>query len=144
MHDSSAMPVIGIGTVELKVKRSPDETGPHAHDVLQLKDVLHVPGSVCNIIGVPILDDYNVVAGPIPTDTRGTITDREGNAVAYFPEEGELFQVQLSDPPIGREVGPTPFEPSKTYIIDVQWPDSERAKWEASRGIARQRTVEQK
>lgn len=39
------MPVIGIGTVELQVRRSPGskETGP-----LVLENVLHIPDALCN------------------------------------------------------------------------------------------------
>ena len=37
--------VIGIGTVELQVQRSPKESGTHT---LVLEDVLHIPEAICN------------------------------------------------------------------------------------------------
>lgn len=136
----SPVPVIGIGTVELKVKRSPNASGPRAHSVLRLSNVLHAPASVCNIIGAPILDRYKVAVGPVKFG-QGHITDRDGKVVAYFPDEGRFLQVKLSGPPVGPKVGPTPFDPSVHYLINARWADSERAKWEASRVSSLQPTA---
>ena len=56
--------VEGIGTVELQTKRSPNRSGRDSHGILRLMNVLHVPSALCNIIGGPILEEYNVTNGP--------------------------------------------------------------------------------
>lgn len=126
-------PVVGIGTVELPVKRSPRATGMRSHGILRLRNVLHVPTSICNVIGSPILDEYDVSTGPSLRNTNGTIVDKQGRIVAYFDPRAKFFEVRLSGPPVGPRVGPTPFDPSAMYWINVRWADSEREKWEASR-----------
>ncbi|KAM6508473.1 hypothetical protein FALCPG4_018320 [Fusarium falciforme] len=125
-------PVVGIGTVELPVKRSPRATGPRSHGILRLRDVLHVPTGICNVIGSPILDEYDIHTGSSMQNTKGTIIDKQGRTVAYFEPRGKFFQVRLSGPPVGPRVGTTPFDPSAMYWINVRWADSEREKWEAS------------
>ncbi|KAH7114850.1 hypothetical protein EDB81DRAFT_295166 [Dactylonectria macrodidyma] len=123
--------VVGIGTVNLPTKISPNKTGPRSHGTLRLKNVLHAPGIICNIIGRPILNDYNVVT----RGTSGTITNlSDSRPVAYFKPETEgvrLFEVRLSGPPVGPKVGPSPFDPSTTYFIRASWPDSERERFAA-------------
>ncbi|KAI1484746.1 hypothetical protein F5X96DRAFT_663086 [Biscogniauxia mediterranea] len=128
--DGSKVKVIGIGTVNLPTEISPN----HSHGTLRLKNVLHTPSTICNIIGCPILNDYGIV-------TRGigiveTITNlSDSRPVAYFkPDETEevrLFEVRLSGPPVGPKVGPSPFDPSAVYCIHVLWPDSERERFAA-------------
>ncbi|SPO04349.1 uncharacterized protein DNG_07034 [Cephalotrichum gorgonifer] len=131
----SGSPVVRIGTVELPVKRSPRATGARAHGILRLRNVLHVPTATCNVIGNPILDEYRVTMSGSRQDTKGAIVDRRGRNVANFDPRAILFQVRLSGPPVGPRVGPSPFDPSILYMINVRWPDSERDKWEASRGV---------
>lgn len=128
----SEMPVVGIGTVELPVEQSPSATGPRSHGVLRLCNVLHVPRSICNVIGSPILDEYDISTGGHLGNAKGTIVDNRGRTVAYFDSRAKLFEVKLSDPPVGPQVGPTPFNPSAMYYVNVLWADSEREKWEAS------------
>ncbi|RTE67980.1 hypothetical protein BHE90_017643, partial [Fusarium euwallaceae] len=125
-------PVVGIGTVELPVKRSPRATGPRSHGILRLRDVLHVPTGICNVIGSPILDEYDIHTGSSMQNIKGTIIDKQGRTVAYFEPRGKFLQVRLSGPPVGPRVGTTPFDPSAMYWINVRWADSEREKWEAS------------
>ncbi|KAH7114902.1 hypothetical protein EDB81DRAFT_297151 [Dactylonectria macrodidyma] len=71
-------PVVGIGTVELPVKRSPRATGPRSHGILRLRNVLHVPTGICNVIGSPILDEYDIHTGSSMKNTKGTIIDKQG------------------------------------------------------------------
>ncbi|KAH7109127.1 hypothetical protein EDB81DRAFT_863335 [Dactylonectria macrodidyma] len=108
-------PVVGIGTVGLPVKRSPRATG------------------ICNVIGSPILDEYDIHTGSSVQNTKGTIIDKQGRTVAYFDPHGKFFQVRFSGPPVGPRVGPMPFDPSAMYWMNVRWADGEREKWEASR-----------
>ncbi|EXA29337.1 hypothetical protein FOVG_19161 [Fusarium oxysporum f. sp. pisi HDV247] len=129
--DGSELKVIGIGTVTLLTKVSPNKTGPRSHGTLRLTNVLHVPSVVCNIIGQPILEGYNIITRGI----EGTITNlSDGRSVAYFKRQIEAashFEVRLSGPPIGPKVGPSPFKPSEVYYIRASWPDGERERFAA-------------
>ncbi|CAG7558039.1 unnamed protein product [Fusarium equiseti] len=133
MTGETRAPVVGIGTVELPVKRSPTATGPRSHGILRLRNVLHVPTLICNIIGSPILDEYTIHTDFNDKDTKGTIKDKHGRNAAYFDSRLKLFQVRLSGPPVGPRVGPAPLEVSKLYVINVLWADDEREKWEELR-----------
>ncbi|KAH7230882.1 hypothetical protein BKA59DRAFT_535803 [Fusarium tricinctum] len=110
--DGSELKVIGIGTVALLTKASPNRTGPRSHGTLRLTNVLHVPSAICNIIGQPVVERYNIITRGI----EGTITDlSDGRSVAYFKRQMEAaknFEIRLSGPPIGPKVGPSPFNPS--------------------------------
>jgi hypothetical protein len=129
--------VVGIGTVELPTKISPTKTGPSSHGILRLEKVLHAPSILCNIIGNPILDDYEVLTSfsKSPSGTAGSITNlSDGRPVAYFKPmiRGVRFwEVRLSGPPVGPKVGPSPFDSSVAYVLHALWPDSERQRFAA-------------
>ena len=106
MAGETRTPVVAIGTVELPVKRSPSATGPRSHGMLRLRNVLHVPTLICNIIGSPILDEHTVHTGFDDKETKGTIKDKHGRNAAYFDARLKPYQVRLSGPPIGPRVGP--------------------------------------
>ncbi|KAI5456699.1 hypothetical protein BGZ63DRAFT_467867 [Mariannaea sp. PMI_226] len=124
--------VIGIGSVNLPTKTSPNRTGPSSHGVLRLKNVLHVPSSICNIVGYPIEKDYIIEQPPRSTtkgSTKGSIISiHDKREVAYFDPKGRLVEIRLSGPPVGPRVSPSPFEASKVYYINARWPDSERKR----------------
>ncbi|KAL6404993.1 hypothetical protein AUP68_11833 [Ilyonectria robusta] len=126
------MKVVGVGSVTLPVKTSPDKIGEKSHGKLVLKNVLHIPSSVCNIIGSPILDDYNLDTKTSEA-SMGTIMDLDGKAMAYFKpaRQSQRFEVRLSGPPIGPRLGPSPFDPSGHYFIHARWPESEKARFDA-------------
>ncbi|KAM3443462.1 hypothetical protein NHJ13734_001872 [Beauveria thailandica] len=119
--------VIGIGTVNLPVKTKPDE-GHRGNSILTLLNVLHAPSSMCNMIGAPAIHHYefSLRAGP---GFRGTISLNDGTPVGFFAPHGIFFELQLSDPPIGPMVGPSPFTPGVFYWINATWPTEEREKW---------------
>ncbi|KAJ2980114.1 hypothetical protein NQ176_g2835 [Zarea fungicola] len=99
----------------------------HHHSTLKLRNVLHVPSTVCNIIGQPIEDEYGVV---LSGDRKsGRITLRDGSPVAFFSPEARFLEVRLSGPPIGPRVAESPFQPGMQYNMTVIWPSSEREKW---------------
>lgn len=109
----------------LPVKTHAKKSGPASHATIRLQHVLHVPDAVCNIIGPPILSDYNVVT----VGGGGSITELSSNRqVAHFKSDARLFQVRLSGPPIGPVCGPSPFKPDVAYMLSVHWPESEHVK----------------
>jgi len=122
--------VEGIGTVELPTKRSPNRSGRDSHGILRLKNVLHVPSALCNIIGGPILEDYEVTNGPFGKASLGSIKDRKGRSVAYFDSRRPLLQVKLR----GHPVESNALKDGQNYVINAIWPDSEKQKWEAHQG----------
>jgi hypothetical protein len=56
------LPVLGVGTVEIPTKRSPNRSGVSSHGSLHLKHVLHVPDFIFNVIGGSIgtFEGYDV------------------------------------------------------------------------------------
>ncbi|KAI8404412.1 hypothetical protein FOFC_15907 [Fusarium oxysporum] len=123
--------VIGIGTVDLPTKTSPNRNGPRSHGTLRLKNVLHAPSIICNIIGSPVLNDYHVFTSFSETSSGSIHRLSDGRRIAYFKpatQAARFFQVRLSGPPVGPKVGPPPFDPSTKYLLRAEWPDSERKK----------------
>lgn len=130
LRAGNSLPVRGIGSVELKVHRLPNASGPDAHSIILLRNVLHVPDSVCNILGLPFVMDHNISFAPPAAGTRGTVKDRQNRSVAYFRPDSKLLQVKLSEPPVGPITGAPPFELSDSHWNNMSWPAAERSKWE--------------
>ncbi|KAF7552747.1 hypothetical protein G7046_g7313 [Stylonectria norvegica] len=129
---------IGVGTVELPTKRSPNPKarGSAAHAIVRLKNVLHVPTLICNIIGNPILQDYEVDMGygSGPNSTAGEITELDtGRRVAYFKPGERFWQPRISGPPIGPRLGPSAFKPDDEYMIHALWLPGEEERLRAIR-----------
>ncbi|TFA97824.1 hypothetical protein CCMA1212_010432 [Trichoderma ghanense] len=129
---SSTSRVEGVGSVDLPVKRSPNLRGPGAHHVIRLTNVLYIPSSVSNIVGMPIFQGdaagYAILDTP---NSSGKLTDRDGKSIAYFSPGGVLFCLRLSGPPIGPRLAPSKFEPDVAYCLSIRWPEEERERWEA-------------
>lgn len=119
--------VEGIGTVELPTKRKLNGSGAGSHSTLKLIEVLHVPTAICNIIGMPRHDEYDEVQF-----SRG-IFGTDGRKIACFDRSRPLFQIKLSGPPVGPEVGPPALQNGEHYLISVQWSSVEQQRWEAYR-----------
>ncbi|KAK2760926.1 hypothetical protein FQN54_002168 [Arachnomyces sp. PD_36] len=120
--------VLGIGTVEIPTKRSSGRGGKGNQGTLRLTNVLYAPDSICNIIGQPISDNYTITLEARATTTKsssGTITDKQGNPVAYFDGNCPLFQIKLHNPP----GCPRVLQPRESYRINVHWDASEAARW---------------
>lgn len=96
-----------------------------------MKNVLHAPSIICNIIGSPVLNDYHVFTSFSETSSGSIHRLSDGRRIAYFKpatQAARFFQVRLSGPPVGPKVGPPPFDPSTKYLLRAEWPDSERKK----------------
>ncbi|KKZ66568.1 hypothetical protein EMCG_07682 [[Emmonsia] crescens] len=123
-------PVVGIGTVDLATKCLPNQTGPGSRAVLHLKNVLHTPSAICNILGGPLFNDYDVTTGgEANSASSGSIKDSEGRCVAYFDRRKSWFQVRPCGPPYGPQLGPTVFKEGGAYMLSVSWPASEQKRW---------------
>lgn len=125
--------VKGIGTVILPVRTKSKGSGPRCHGTLRLQNVLHAPSVICNIIGSPIF--FDDIAEVIEYRT-GSIRDKLGRQIAYLVKDSvcpNVSHVKLSGPPLGPQLGPSPFNQNDVYMISVRWSDAERAKWERAK-----------
>lgn len=118
--------VEGIGTVELPTQRKHKGSGAELHSTMKLVEVFHVPSSVCNIIGQPRHNEYDVV-----DFRRGYMFGVDGKRIAFFDPCRPLCQVKLSGPPVGPEVGSSALQHGKNYFIGVYWSSLEQQRWEA-------------
>ncbi|RMD41444.1 hypothetical protein DV735_g3705, partial [Chaetothyriales sp. CBS 134920] len=126
------VPVAGVGVVVLPVRKGPTRTGSDAHGNLVLRDVLHTPLIRYSIVGYSptFLEDYRMELD-LTDDTMGMIQDHNGQSVGYFAPNKELFEVQLSEPPVGPAVGPSDLAPRGYYTLHVLWPEGQMARWKA-------------
>jgi hypothetical protein len=117
---------MGIGTVQLKVKKAPGLKGKRSHHTLVLNNVLYVPSALCNIIG--ITKDF------CPDISGKGLIDQQGRNIAYFDPRCTLAVIKLSGPPVGPIVGDSIFRKDrndgKMYMINAIWSSEERRKWE--------------
>ncbi|KAK3686803.1 hypothetical protein LTR37_019436 [Vermiconidia calcicola] len=118
--------VLRIGDVELDVKISATRKGSSSNRRLILRDVLFVPSSVCNILGGPIMDDYDVQFGGI--DSGGGLKDKRTGATAGLFDRVRLLKLWL----VGQARGRSSLDPGTLYWINAMWSDEARAAWEAS------------
>ncbi|KAK2760928.1 hypothetical protein FQN54_002170 [Arachnomyces sp. PD_36] len=125
------IPVLGIGTVDLPVERSPDPSEQDPQSTLRLTNVLHAPSFLCNVLGGPILKHYAAMLGSgNPRISKGNIKDSQGQPVAYFEPGRPLFIVKLR----GAPVGPRVIEPGHGYALTAYWDESERQRWRQATG----------
>jgi hypothetical protein len=130
-NPSRPMPVLGIGTVEIPTKRSPNSSGVSSHGSLLLHEVLHVPDAICNFLGQPLwlTDGYSPIVS-FGAKSRGTIKDSEGRNVAYFDPKSKLFAVKLRCPPNGPKLGPHALKKDEVYVLGCEWNAVEKRKWQ--------------
>ena len=141
---------VGVGDVDIPVKVYPKRSGPRAHGVLRLRNVLHIPSAICNIVGMPTpTDDFgegdgfaNVqLYGMGISGDDGELTDTNDRRVAYLhrsPVSG-FWVVGLSGPPVGPAVTPSRLEasPGVPMSLSIRWPELEELRWLATRGGVR-------
>ncbi|CAG8899290.1 unnamed protein product [Penicillium egyptiacum] len=124
--------VIGMGTVNLATMSPPTQTDPDSPSSLRLKNVLHAPATLCNIIGRPVMDDYTVICGPFSDYPGFIVKNTDGCIVAYFKPMNQgpnLYQVQLGEPPLGHEFGLSPLCANGHYMIHAFWSQHERQRF---------------
>lgn len=129
---SKHVPVLGIGTVEIPTKRSPNTSGASSHGFLLLHEVLHVPDVICNFIGQPLwlIDGYDATMGGGSKKTRGAIKDNQGKNVAYFDPKSPLFAIKVRRSPNGPTLGPHALKKDVMYVLGCRWDTTEARKWQ--------------
>ena len=113
--------------MHLPVKKIPGARH-RGHGTLTLRNVLHVPFALCNIVGTPVFQDYKVSLEPGPV-SDGSISLSDGTPVGYFVPGGQFCEARLSGPPVGPCVGSSQFKPDARYWINAGWSETEREKW---------------
>lgn len=123
--------VVGIGTVDLPTKRTPSSSGVDGNTTVRLTNVAHVPGVICNILGLPVLGEYKF-STDFRNPSNGSIQDKDDQPLAYFRKSSPtgLLAVCLSDPPFGPKVGPSSLT-GGSYYINASWSNAEQQKWVA-------------
>lgn len=124
------LPVLGIGTVEIPTKRSPNRSGVSSYSSLRLKEVLHVPGFICNVIGghIESSDGYHLDTCGSPK-SNGTIRDRRGKHLAYFDPKRPLFSIRVKNQPGGPKFGPHVLQKGILYMLSCEWESTEQQRW---------------
>ncbi|KAL1956118.1 hypothetical protein VTO42DRAFT_7637 [Malbranchea cinnamomea] len=122
------MCTIGIGTVEIPTRKSPDSVGEDSEANLRLTNVLHAPASWSNIIaGKPLVEAYeiNLIIDDNPV-TRGSIT-LDGEPIAYFNSNLPYLSIVLK---IGLDLG---AENRTIHNLSSEmtlfWSPRERERW---------------
>lgn len=114
--------VLGVGDVKLDVQTHHHRTGPGLYRTIVLRDVLFVPTAKCNILGRPILEDFDVVTESSP----GQLTDKAGQTVGLI-DEPRLPRLRL----VGMNATETCLRGDFMYMIKAVWSDAERAIYQA-------------
>ena len=130
--------MLGIGTVEIPTKRSPNTSGVSSHASLLLHEVLHVPDFICNVIGQPLwlTDGYNPIIKS-GTKFKGTIKDSKGKNVAYFHPGSPLFAIKVRSPLDWPKLGPHALKKDRLYVLGCRWDASEEQKWRVFQAASR-------
>ncbi|KAL8957924.1 MAG: hypothetical protein Q9193_004918 [Seirophora villosa] len=126
--------VCGIGDVELPTKTHPTRSGTAYQATITLRNVLHAPSARCNIIGSPLVDEFDcsLKYGP---PAGGKITKQStGATVGLLDITTKLTRLRLR----GQNASQTSLDPKAVYVIRANWHPSERAKWESFRAGRRE------
>jgi hypothetical protein len=115
--------VEGVGDVELQLRRtlSDKKRGPRSTTIV-LRDVLYVPGAVCNILGGHIVDDFGLATGGA---VGGELLNIKTGAVVGLLDCPRLFKLLLK----GQPKGETSLKKDVLYMIRASWPEDEQLRW---------------
>ncbi|TAQ88588.1 hypothetical protein B7494_g3097 [Chlorociboria aeruginascens] len=122
MYSNSRLRVTGIGTVQLNAKLYKQKRGRQTNSrIITLHNVLYAPSSVCNIFGGLSSSDYELQLDF--SQNFGMVIDEDGNRAGLI-EWGRLPRLRLHG-----QCGWSSLDPSKYYVINAHWPDTECARW---------------
>jgi len=126
--------VIGIGSVKLTVKARPDSFTVYGISTIELHSVLHVPSHICNVLGRPLANVYQVNLGGLHDEdkplSRGGLS-LSGREIAHFRDKPDRPFSLAVLPPEGLQFGPSPFNNGASYTASCYWPNEERVRWQA-------------
>ncbi|KAK3643038.1 hypothetical protein LTR56_010412 [Elasticomyces elasticus] len=125
MSATAGTEVLGVGTVELEVRRSSTQGRSRKPcNKLVLEDVLYAPSYTCNILGGPIYDIHNVLTSDGGEDRK--LTDRKTGATTGLLDLVKLWKLWLK----GQPRGMSSLDPNGLYYINARWSESEMKRWQ--------------
>lgn len=109
----SGLEAIGVGDVRLEVNIPSSERGKQAYITLVLRDVLHCPDSLTNILGLGAMSGYEPrLAGP-----KESWLKHKASGLTLLLDKVVLWKLWL----VGQPKGQTSLEKGGLYYIDAQW-----------------------
>ncbi|TDZ15404.1 hypothetical protein Cob_v011534 [Colletotrichum orbiculare MAFF 240422] len=117
-HSSTLFAVEGVGSVEIEVRRvignaAKRNVGPKNSKVV-LRNVLFVPGFICNVMGNPVREDYDISIGA----ERWIMDKKTGRGIGMLDKNpAGLVKVLLK----GQAKGGTGLKGDVPERIDVKW-----------------------
>lgn len=117
----------GIGDVQLPTKTHPTRNGAVHQGHILLRDVLHAPSALCNILGYPMFDDYQCLMDFGASTSK--ITAPNTGACVGLLDRNVLYRLRLR----GQSAKQSSLEPNTAYFIRANWPPNERASWDSYR-----------
>ena len=121
--DGSGMEVVGIGDVQLEVNMK-SNTGEGAYHPLILRDVLHIPSGVANVVAAPVLEEFTTCS----FGGGGAISNPD-TGVTLLLDKPKLYKLWL----VGQPRGHTSLDEQIHYWINITWSEGERLRWEQSK-----------
>ena len=123
---SGNVEVKGIGTVEI-----PTELENGMPRTIRLTDVLYAPTGVCNIMGNPILNEYDISMRFGENATKSKIIDKHEIVQGTFERGKTLVCLKIETPPFGPYTAPSKFDDGTENIhyIRANWESVERRRW---------------
>ncbi|KAF2437459.1 hypothetical protein P171DRAFT_183264 [Karstenula rhodostoma CBS 690.94] len=129
-HNNSTYAVQGIGSVEIEVRRiignaAKRNVGPKNSKVV-LRDVLYVPDFICNVMGNPVREDYDISIGA----ERWIMDKNTGRGIGMLDKNpAGLVKILLK----GQAKGETGLKGDVPERITFEWSGEERAKWKSQK-----------
>ena len=108
-------PIEGIGDVQLPTHIEPTNSGVPGQESVLLRDVLFAPGANCNIIGIPIIEDY-VVQTDFAANSGSIRSKTDGKLVGIF-NFNKLLRLRLR----GQSATQSSLDPKALYYMRANW-----------------------
>ncbi|KAJ4372714.1 hypothetical protein N0V86_008079 [Didymella sp. IMI 355093] len=129
-HNDTTYSVEGIGSVEFEVRRVMGNVvkrnvGPKNSKII-LHNVLYVPDFICNVMGNPVREDYDISIGA----ERWIMDKKTGRGIGMLDKNpAGLVKILLK----GQAKGETGLKGDVPEKITVQWSDEEMQRWRAQK-----------